>query len=286
MPLNRRLHALLVGSTVALATFAGYLAITVASTREDPPRPSLFHPDTPDHTELRGRVARLEVAISEARQFQYRLVELIQSIHDTGEETGSTGIANRRAPEMPSPQDGQWKPRSQLLEEAGFAPDRVAEIIALEKRFNYERRKILHELHHQGDESSPGAHALQARLDSYTPAYRMLEGVLAPDEMERYLEATGNKRQFEIIAVTEGSSAAGAGLQRGDKILSYNGKPITDARELSAGIRSVAPGKTINMEVLRRGHKTSIPVPSGPLGVEIILSGAPAPNRPVAATSE
>lgn len=59
-----------------------------------------------------------------------------------------------------------------------------------------------------------------------------------------------------VSDVTPGSAAAKAGLKRGDVILSFQGRAVTDNNALRNEIAATKPGSTITLQVLRDG-KTS-----------------------------
>jgi serine protease Do len=58
-----------------------------------------------------------------------------------------------------------------------------------------------------------------------------------------------------VADVTAGGPAARAGIQNGDLILGFDGKPITDSRTLPRVVADTAIGKTVNIEFLRRNKK-------------------------------
>ncbi|MGY1802733.1 trypsin-like peptidase domain-containing protein [Blastococcus sp. SYSU D00922] len=59
----------------------------------------------------------------------------------------------------------------------------------------------------------------------------------------------------EIVSVEPGSAAADAGLQQGDVITAVGDRPVTTSTELTAAVRSQAPGATVELTV-RRGEQT------------------------------
>jgi S1-C subfamily serine protease len=59
-----------------------------------------------------------------------------------------------------------------------------------------------------------------------------------------------------VSDVTPGSTAAKAGLKRGDVILSYQGRAIADTNAFRNEIAATKPGSTVRLQVLRDG-KTS-----------------------------
>jgi S1-C subfamily serine protease len=60
----------------------------------------------------------------------------------------------------------------------------------------------------------------------------------------------------EIVSVEDGSAAADAGLQPGDVITAVADRPVTTSTELTAAVRSHAPGDSVELTV-RRGDRTS-----------------------------
>jgi serine protease Do len=59
------------------------------------------------------------------------------------------------------------------------------------------------------------------------------------------------------------SPAARAGLQKGDIVLELDGKPVTDSRDLSLRIGSIAPGSDVKLKVFRSGTERELTVRLG-----------------------
>ncbi len=69
-----------------------------------------------------------------------------------------------------------------------------------------------------------------------------------------------------VTEVTAGSGAADAGLQVGDRILSFDGAPVTELFELAGLVRANRPGDEVTFEIIRDGQ---------PLTLRAILGEAP-----------
>ena len=68
-----------------------------------------------------------------------------------------------------------------------------------------------------------------------------------------------------ISAVTDGSPAQKAGLESGDVILKFDGKDVTTMRGLPKIVAQTPIGKTVDVEVLRKGARKTIQVAVGRL---------------------
>jgi len=81
-------------------------------------------------------------------------------------------------------------------------------------------------------------------------------GVTAQDVNQSLAQSFGMKRAEGALVATvqPDSGAARAGLQPGDVILKFDGKPIGVASELSAMVGQTAPGSRARLEVWRRGE--------------------------------
>ncbi len=63
--------------------------------------------------------------------------------------------------------------------------------------------------------------------------------------------------------VTPGSPAARGGLEKGDIILSVDGKAVADANQLRLAIGQMSPNQTVNLKVLRNGRTEAVSVRLG-----------------------
>ena len=68
-----------------------------------------------------------------------------------------------------------------------------------------------------------------------------------------------------VSSVTEGSAAAKAGVERGDVIVSLDGRPVSDGNELRNLVAGTAPGSRVALGVLRDGSEKQLGVTLGEL---------------------
>jgi serine protease Do len=78
-----------------------------------------------------------------------------------------------------------------------------------------------------------------------------------------------------VAEVTPNGPAAKAGIQNGDLITSFDGRPIGDSRAVPRMVASTPIGKSVPVDVLRRGHKITLH-----LTVERLDEGSQVPLKP------
>ncbi|MDA8337635.1 MAG: trypsin-like peptidase domain-containing protein [Peptococcaceae bacterium] len=66
-----------------------------------------------------------------------------------------------------------------------------------------------------------------------------------------------------IAAVEPNSPAAAAGLQKGDVIAAFNGRPVEGPDDLVAKVQACTPGTTAQVQIFRNGRSMTIPVTVG-----------------------
>jgi len=71
-----------------------------------------------------------------------------------------------------------------------------------------------------------------------------------------------------VADVTKGGPAEKAGMKRGDVIVSFDGKEIRSSKELPYIVSSTPVGKTVSVEVMRKGVKKTLQVKLGELKEE------------------
>jgi putative serine protease PepD len=69
----------------------------------------------------------------------------------------------------------------------------------------------------------------------------------------------------QLVSVSSGGAAAKAGLKAGDVVTNFNGKPITDATDLTAQVRALAAGDSADLTYVRDGKPYTVSVTVGKL---------------------
>ncbi len=84
--------------------------------------------------------------------------------------------------------------------------------------------------------------------ESLTPAFLGVSGEADPN----------GDAGVVVTEVTAGSGAAIAGLQVGDRILSFDGAPVTELFELAGLVRANRPGDVVTFEIVRDGERQTL----------------------------
>jgi serine protease Do len=63
-----------------------------------------------------------------------------------------------------------------------------------------------------------------------------------------------------IAGMNDGGPASKAGIQNGDVVLTFDGRPVADERALPRMVADAPIGKTVNIEVLRKGQRKTMPI--------------------------
>ncbi len=72
-----------------------------------------------------------------------------------------------------------------------------------------------------------------------------------------------------IADVTEGSPAEKAGIQRGDIIIGFNGKEVTDGRSLKNMVANTAPNTVVKIKLMRDGKPKTVEVKISEMASEV-----------------
>jgi putative serine protease PepD len=90
-------------------------------------------------------------------------------------------------------------------------------------------------------------------------------GVEVEDETSALQEAYGFEPSTGavVVSVESGSPAQSAGIEEGDVIVSFNGKAVTTALDLTTDVQSSAVGSKVSITLWRGQNKMTVPVTLG-----------------------
>lgn len=223
-----------------------------------------------------ARLAELERAVAAERDARQLLEEeLLYLMHELdrldarmpgeagGAESPDAGEAAAatvaEGPARRVSRGGREGGRAERLVAAGFSPERADWIVQRESRYRMAMLEARHEAQRTGnyeDYNEIRAAEQQAFRDE-----------LGQAEYERYLEGTGRPTSVVVTGVMDTSPAQRAGLQPGDRIVSYGGLRIYSMSELNRATLAGSPGETVYLQIEREGMPMQVAIPRGPVGI-------------------
>ena len=133
------------------------------------------------------------------------------------------------------------------------------------------------------------AKSVIAQLEKYGETRRGWLGVKVQAMSEDIAENMGiGKTKGALVAdVTEGSPGKTAGLEAGDVITEFNGKPIREMRELPRAVAATEIGTTVVVKALRKGKEMVFSVTIGRLedGEKLAMADEKKPSLSAPATA-
>lgn len=153
--------------------------------------------------------------------------------------------------------------RIDLLTDAGFSIARAQEINRLLEEHRLAAMQERFESARRGDSPALGDESTEALFETDA----MLRAELGDADFERYLEAIGRPTAVDVIEVLGRSAAEQAGMQSGDRIVSYDGHRVFDVRELIQIPLEGEPGAPVIVDIVRDGQPMQLVLPRGPLGI-------------------
>ncbi len=120
------------------------------------------------------------------------------------------------------------------------------------------------------------------QLRQFGQARRGWVGVRIQQVTEDIAEGLGlpNTAGALIADVTPGGPAAKGGIQNGDFITGFDGKPVSDSRALSRAVADTPINKTVPVDLYRKGHKMTVRVTVLRLNETPAARPAQAPAKP------
>lgn len=225
---------------------------------------------------MEERIRALEIAVGEERNARQLLEEELSFILDEldtisaeGRQTadervadsrgGRNEVQNRETFQERRNERFSLEGRTQPLIDAGFTPERAAVIAQRESELQMKALQARFEARVSGERSERGDIAMNPDA--------MLRAEIGDDDYAMYLEANNRASSVGISSVMPSSPAQIAGLQPGDRIVSYAGTRVFGVGELNAQIVQGSPGENVLLDIERDGVPMQVVLPRGPLGI-------------------
>jgi len=224
--------------------------------------------------DLARELAALRAALEDERRARQRLgreVAALRAALGAAEpEPGASPAVPAPAPPGPAAQEGDPPPGGGFDEaallDAGFAPYEVAEIRGRVEAIELERLYLRDRALREGWSGTPRFRQAYRALGEQEEALRQEFG---EDRYDWLLYASGRSNRVRVTSVLAGSPAGEAGVEAGDRIVSYGGARLFDVSELRDATTGGRAGESVELEVRRGDETVRLFVPRGPLGVRL-----------------
>jgi hypothetical protein len=227
---------------------------------------------------LEDRIAALERAVAGEREARLVIEEQLHGLYaelerfDSPEmdELLSTLAENSQAREQARVQRAARRDRGDRMQNreemrigqlvaGGFTEGRAQHILELEDEIRMAALQAEYEARQSGESFNAWEWASDYQAG--------LRDRLGDADYEKYLTAQGGQASVTVREVIGESPANRAGLQPGDRILSYDGKRIFTMNELRSMAFSGEPGEDVIVDVERNGQRMQLVLPRGPMGI-------------------
>ncbi len=239
-------------------------------------RPGAVGQASVSSSSLAERLLSLEQLIAEEREARLYLEEQLDILIDEIDRIDSAGprlYAEREARAQETREQRsrpQQRDRTAMMRDyeqrrldtfvsGGFSEDEARRVMELESLAQFKALQAAHDAQRSGEP-----------LDIFstrTEPQGILRAELGDSGYERYLEAQGQPTSIVVNQVMQGSPGSRAGLQAGDRIVSYNGERIFSVSELRMLTMQGNPGEDVIVEVDPDGMRMQLSLQRGPVGI-------------------
>ena len=228
--------------------------------------------------DLDERLQYLEQALAEEREARIALEDTLamlfvelERLEGTDERTAARiqAVAEnerqaRAAERREQRNEADWmrsyqERRVATLIEGGFSEEDARRALQLESEASFKAMQLAWEAQRNGE-------AVDVMNNMSNPQ-SILRAEMGDEAYARYLDAQGQPTAIRITQVLSGSPGNSAGLQAGDKLVSYNGERVFNVMELRNGTMQGQPGEDVVIEIERDGVRMQLTLPRGPIGI-------------------
>jgi len=232
----------------------------------------------PEDASADDRLARLEQIVGEEREARIALEDTLAMLFEELErlEGSSGGVADERQAEAEREREARaierrssrgssdWLARYQerrvgRMVEGGFTEDEARQILQRESEAQYKAMEAAWDAQRNGETID--------RFSSTVSTQGILRSEIGDDAYARYLEVQGQPTSINVTQVLSGSPGTTAGLQAGDKLVSYGGERVFGMVDLRNQTMQGKPGEDVVIEIERDGTRMQLMVPRGPIGI-------------------
>lgn len=272
-------------AAVAVSLLAGFAAGAwlIGGDQQAPAAPSSGVALLDNDASVEERIANLEQIILQEREARIALEDTFAAMFEDLERIESAGgTANERATAVRDEAerqreerrasdtrrggryDADWleryrERRVDNIVESGFSEDEARRALDAESRVAFAALQSSWEAQRSGEQLDP--------FSSGSDPQSLLRQELGDSAYERYLEAQGQPTTIGISQVFAGSPGSQAGLQAGDRLVSYDGERVYSMTDLRRQTMQGAPGENVVIEVERDGMRIQLSVARGPIGI-------------------
>lgn len=231
-----------------------------------------------DSAPLENRIAALERAVAGERDARLVLEEqlhglyaelerfdspemdeLLRTLAESSQAREQARVQRAARPDRGRRMQNREAMRVEQLVAGGFTEGRARQILELEDRIRMDALQAEYEARQNGESFNAWEWASDYQAG--------LRDRLGDADYEKYLTSQGSQASVTVREVIGESPANRAGLQPGDRILSYDGRRIFTMNELRSMAFSGEPGEDVIVDVERNGQRMQLVLPRGPMGI-------------------
>ena len=185
--------------------------------------------------------------------------ELLRTLSENSEAREQARVQRAARQDRGARMQNREEMRIGQLVAGGFTEGRARQILELEDEIRMAALRAEYEARQDGESFNAWEWASDYQAG--------LRDRLGDADYEKYLTSQGGQASVTVREVIGESPANRAGLQPGDRILSYDGKRIFTMNELRSMAFSGEPGEDVIVDVERNGQRMQLVLPRGPMGI-------------------